>query len=686
MYSYPDVSRKRTLEILTDVRDLIKNIFSESINDIDTIKNENNNFMDLKTKIDVVDQVKNKLQVRSCLFDNFKTEYSFFDKFRASQNFVEPISYLLGERRDYRVKHQTTKMNMIPVTAQFIPLRLVFKKFFELPFIFNETIDYIKSLKKSNDIISNFIQGELWQSLSLNDGNKIVFPIFLYFDDYENNNPLGSHRGISKCGAVYVSIPCLPPRFQSKLNNIFLFILFNTLDRNYFKNPIIFSKVKDELCFLEENGIVIDLPTGQHKLYFRLALVLGDNLGMHSLLGFTESFNQIKFCRFCLIDKDDRNNIFSEDQCTIRNEVNYENHLNLNDAKQTGIVNRCVLQGVGNFHPITNAYADVLHDILEGICRYDLGLIINYYIENDFFKLHELNDLIKGFYYGPNRNKPAEILQSQIDKKKIIMSASEMLTLVIHLPIIIGHLIPSDNEVWQLILSMSSITKLSTSYELEKNAYNVLRVEISEYLQLLSEYFPDSMKCKHHFLIHHPRVLQLCGSLWKISTMRYEAKHREAKITSRTAISRVNICKTIAIKHQLQLNYRFLLNDTSLEFNYDKNSIKDFNVNDLEAAFELKKILPQSILNKNIYSLKKLDNQGSSITIGCVIMIASEDGPNFYIINNILMETSTQYYFITKKLLAVFLDEHTGHYEAWFNALLAINAANNDSTLLTSLI
>lgn len=35
-------------------------------------------------------------------------------------------------------------------------------------------------------------------------GNQIVLPIFLFFDDYEVGNALGSHSGIHKLGAVYI--------------------------------------------------------------------------------------------------------------------------------------------------------------------------------------------------------------------------------------------------------------------------------------------------------------------------------------------------------------------------------------------------------------------------------------------------------------------------------------------------
>lgn len=98
----------------------------------------------------------------------------------------------------------------------------------------------------------------------------MIFPLFLYFDEFEPNNPLGSHRGIAKCGAVNVSIPCLPPEFQSKLDNIFLFSLFNTLDREKFKNDSIFSKIIEELDFLETTGITVNDGQLELQIYFSL--------------------------------------------------------------------------------------------------------------------------------------------------------------------------------------------------------------------------------------------------------------------------------------------------------------------------------------------------------------------------------------------------------------------------------
>jgi hypothetical protein len=57
---------------------------------------------------------------------------------------------------------------------------------------------------------------------------------FLYYDDFQVNNPLGSHAGAQKLGAVYVSLACLPPELFSLIDNIFLLSLFKTDDLNTF--------------------------------------------------------------------------------------------------------------------------------------------------------------------------------------------------------------------------------------------------------------------------------------------------------------------------------------------------------------------------------------------------------------------------------------------------------------------
>lgn len=105
---------------------------------------------------------------------------------------------------------------------------------------------------------------------------QCVLPIFLFFDDYEVGNPLGSHSGDHILGAVYISIPCLPPHLQSTLKCIFLALLFHSTDRQKFGNNVIFKPLIDELNFLREQGIDININHNYNRnIKFELGLILG---------------------------------------------------------------------------------------------------------------------------------------------------------------------------------------------------------------------------------------------------------------------------------------------------------------------------------------------------------------------------------------------------------------------------
>jgi len=86
-----------------------------------------------------------------------------------------------------------------------------------------DTLEYVDKLKAHSSILINFVQ---WKKKEKDHGTQIVLPIFLFFDDYEVGNALGSHSGIHKLGAEYISIPCIHPHRQSSLNTTFLALCF----------------------------------------------------------------------------------------------------------------------------------------------------------------------------------------------------------------------------------------------------------------------------------------------------------------------------------------------------------------------------------------------------------------------------------------------------------------------------
>lgn len=62
---------------------------------------------------------------------------------------------------------------------------------------------------KFKDVFSNFMDTETWRELS--SGPNIFLPLFLFADDFECGNPLGSSKGFHKITGMYVTMPFPSP-------------------------------------------------------------------------------------------------------------------------------------------------------------------------------------------------------------------------------------------------------------------------------------------------------------------------------------------------------------------------------------------------------------------------------------------------------------------------------------------
>ena len=148
---------------------------------------------------------------------------------------------------------------------------------------------YLNSLNKNKNVITNFMEGQLWQK-KYSKENRMILPLHLFADDFEMGNALGSHAGKQKLCGVYIILPFLPPHQAKKLYNIFLVTLFYSKYRKLFGNRAVFKKVIEEINFLSEYGIQININNKIITVYFELGLILGDNLGVNGVCGFAESF------------------------------------------------------------------------------------------------------------------------------------------------------------------------------------------------------------------------------------------------------------------------------------------------------------------------------------------------------------------------------------------------------------
>lgn len=69
-----------------------------------------------------------------------------------------------------------------------------------------------------------------------------------------------------------------------------------------------------------------------------------------------------------------------------------------------------------------------------------------------------LKSRIRYFNYGPNSSStPCNSVAAEGSTLKLKCSASEMLTLVRHFGLIVGHNVPDENEVWFLYIKLRQL-------------------------------------------------------------------------------------------------------------------------------------------------------------------------------------------------------------------------------------
>lgn len=333
------------------------------------------------------------------------------------------------------------------------------------------------------------------------------------------------------------------------------------------------------------------------------------------------------------------------------------------DKRLTGISEKCIFHTIPNFHVTKNLSVNVMHDIFEGVCQYDLGLVLHHFIiKEKLFTLDDVNTYVKAFDYGRYRNAPPQILESHVKNRRLMMSASEMLCFIRHFTLLFGCHVPESDRYWDLVLQLRRIAELVTSSSIHIDTTLIIHERISEYLQSLNSLFPNSIKPKHHFMLHYSRVFTISGPLWNLSSIRFESMNRQGKISSHVAICRVNVCRTLAIKHQLQQNFRFLNNQLPSPYNY--RNVQEFSLTSLPNIKDYKHLLPSLLQNvTTVSTVEKLNFESVEISDKCIIMLSSDDGPMFYTVEKILLSDSKELALIVKLLLDVYFDQHMDAYE-----------------------
>jgi len=446
-----------------------------------------------------------------------------------------------------------------------LPLQFQFKQFFEYnnnyEIFYNQLMDYTNKFGS----ISNFVQGKLWKEKVSRYEGKIVLPYFLYVDDFEINNPLGSHATFQSIAAFYYSFPLA--QNNSKLSNIFLAALIKSTDIKNFGNDASLKILINELNLLEKEGLTISTSKGDFHVYFLLGLVLGDNLGLNSILEFSKSFSSNYYCRFCKSHKHICQELNEENVSYLRNIENYSEDVENLVFSETGVYKESIMNTIYSFHVTKNYCIDIMHDLFEGVCRYDMCHIIKYFINTiQVFSLETLNSRKRNFNYGPIEigNISPEITDLHLNKFHLKMSAREMMTFVHFFSLMVGDLVPEGDEVWNFFLTLLKMIDILLSYTFTESTIIHLKQLIIQHNSMYIRLFNDTLKPKHHFLIHYPTIIEYSGPPRHYWCFRFEGKHKEIKMYARSTSSRKNITLTLAKKFQFKFAHYLLRSETTL--------------------------------------------------------------------------------------------------------------------------
>jgi hypothetical protein len=579
---------------------------------------------------------------------------------------LEPVQIKLGTRNEKKYVAALGRRDEVIVddTMQYVPL----EQLLGMIMLDNKSSKLISDFRKQccehdDEIIKHFFHTQTFKQHPFFSRYTDAFALHLYTDGFEVTNPLGSHTSVHKMEALYLIVQNFPSECQSKLSNIFLVAMWYAMDVKKYGYDQILAPVINSLKQLEsEQGVLVTMRGTQLLVRASLVMVSADNLGFNSLFGFSESFNALKFCRFCETTRMQAERCFTEDQFVMRTRVSYDtavSQLNLPGHiwSETGIKRGCILNQLNHFHVTTNMCVDSMHDLLEGVAPYELSLILEQLRIAGFITLDQLNTAVIGFDYGlaDVGSRPPEINSLT----SLRMSASEMWCFVRNLPLFIGHFIPRDEPHWKLLLIFLDICDIVFSPATSKNLCSYLSHLIAEHHSLFKEIFPNNALIpKHHFMIHYPQCLLKSGPSVRYWAMRFEARHNFFKELGRISRCYKNICKTLAKRFQFSLAFNLMTEQLHPPLERVGTSTE---VTVFSLSADIVQLITDTLRLSNqdtIFTLKSVDVGHYTYREGCVVILSVNNAtPEFGSVIKIF-NVDRKNYLVIKKFQTCHYDDH----------------------------
>jgi hypothetical protein len=194
----------------------------------------------------------------------------------------------------------------------------------------------------------------------------------------------------------------------------------------------------------------------------------------------------------------------------------------------------------------------------------------------------------------------------------------------------------------------------------------LLKILISEYLEMRSDLFPqESMKNKHHHLIHYPRLIEAVGPMSKFWCMRFEQKHQRSKRLAYISGNFKNLPKSLAAWHQTDVASRLLLNNESGSHDVETGPGDVVSFSQLSNGYVINNLLGGECMYLDFYKCENVRVHGTQYKCGCCLLynINFEMGmPEFAILSDILVRDHDEVMFACEKLTTV---AFSNHFHSW---------------------
>ena len=378
----------------------------------------------------------------------------------------------------------------VPLRIPILGLEKSFKIYFNAPSRLQYALEYMSS---TSEVMADVKDA---QSLPPN-----TFPFVLFYDEMETGNPLGSHKGVHKIGMFYVGLRCMPPNQYSKLENIIILACVPYKATKEIDHVL--EYIVEEMNSLYINGITIK----NKRIRFKMIGLVGDNLGQHQILGFTQSFRANHYCIRCKAHRDTCQKMCKLDVGLLRNDENYEEDVRINDLSQTGVARNCVFNKVYDYNVTNDIIFDIMHDLLEGVCNFGMCGVLKKLIKLPGINLNVINNRLECFDFGAHANRPLLLDANQIEKMDLGMSASEMCNLVMYFSLIVGDLVPIDTPVWEYYLTLQLILDIILPKSIKHQTISYLESLITIHHSLYLEHF-GLLEPKCHNMLHYAECLR----------------------------------------------------------------------------------------------------------------------------------------------------------------------------------